>query len=59
MKACSICGLEYQPVTGEEHNGIHDRRSPRELIGQGNVDNTNALAGDGDWPFFPFTNDHR
>ena len=23
MQTCTTCGLAYEPVTGEEHNGIH------------------------------------
>ena len=26
MKVCEQCGLEYQPITGVEHNGIHVSR---------------------------------
>lgn len=26
MKVCERCGMEYQPITGVEHNGIHVAR---------------------------------
>jgi hypothetical protein len=26
MKVCGRCGVEYQPITGVEHNGIHTSR---------------------------------